>query len=1152
MDRQKSESLLGREITVKEKKYKLAEPLGGGLTSEVYRGDPFEEVGESVAVKIARPDLSEDLKQSFKKEQKVLKELDEYSREARYFPEVLAFEEACDISGVGRRMVLVQELIGQEFIPLSDLKLEYDELRLPEPLALIIGSHYLRALEIVHEAGYACRDRKLRDVRWKWGEGCRARDIRSWLDADSPGELRILDWNVVGGRAEQPDDLLQFGEFWFELLLGHKPSMRKIGEDWWPIGCLEEQPGWDEISVGVQDLLKASLYPTRSNLEGLKEKTKTLGGIWSGIQENPSDLTEDINKVDIVYQAFSRYGLLDQMSDQERDDIKGKRDELKRRRDQANEEKFVEIKRLLQNGQFDDARSKIDELPEDEPWQRWQKAYWKVLAEVGSEKVFNREDVEKLINLYPNTSSLEDLELASSVFDTNTESSMASQSLEWLLKLLKNIRLAQQAKGEGKYSEAVKRAREAKKLWIGPHSDTLKGPLQYVLEVDPSDLHKEYKEAQDESEAEGQAIAELQEGITNANSNIFSGARQAFKEGLRTTSKLLDQAEQSGESESPVVLRKCFYEAMRITAYWQRYHTEGEGPADGQAVESLGEDSIQLPRDTKAKSSPEPASLSLRILYLSEWKRSCEEEDASVLRKFQKEHSFDEMEQFLNAWQGEQDQLRTDVLGLLPLWPEQDEQTTQDAPVINEQEEAPELPPGDWTVLRYYRGSFSDDEEFEEKIQDAIDRCLDLEPVKSILGQEEIKNPAEEQAQAPAQGLELDDLLEKLQEAQAWARLARRMEKVLAIDPSGNSQAEPQSATLRMEQTTKVSEDTAASRYDKITWQVESTQGWKKKWDELCSKVRSCSSDYEKLEKVVKQAESAGWNYIVSKDFTVDFLNDWSQAMRDCQSKLEDCKTKFKSFKESLDNNSDEWSIDNEGLANAVQEFRKSLRSIPKLCTSSDDDVCKNARGQKLPSPAQSHCSETPQYDLRAPDARGGKGCDLGESRCVTFLSMRQNMEQARGSLKESYQEFLGDIRDEMQEELCNAKNEIDDKISVLDLSDSLGITSFRQLLQDIEERYEEGKKALGRGKAVCLFIRSWDEDEVLEASKFQAELEEIEKRFDRFFIQLQRQGLEAMFDFYKNLAETPQVSGKQKIDIYSRQRCISVVYRELEEINYE
>jgi len=476
------------------------------------------------------------------------------------------------------------------------------------------------------------------------------------------------------------------------------------------------------------------------------------------------------------------------------------------------------------------------------------------------------------------------------------ERSAASQSqeeLKWLLQLLWEIRQAQGAKGDGDYNGAVTHARKAKTLW--EHEHELKGPLQYVLDVDPIVLCSEYQELQEASDARTRAESSLREGIRAACSGLLENALKHFKEGLQATYWLAQQepdSAQQGQEEtqaaplSPSLLRACFSEARHIVEDWQKYikvsSTEPEGAG--------------------------PASPIVRILYLAEWKRGCDDKEAEKLRQgFVGRQLFDE---FLGAWKWEQDRLRAEVLELIArLLPCQ-------SSIREEGQSTSELISDDWIVLDYYYERFGDDSGFKSEIRRFIQQCQDSSRERLVEG--EMRKP-DERGKAPAEGAKLASIMQQLQEAQTWADCAARLESVLGAK-----------------------EYDVGRLCEDVRQQIETFQEWKEKWDRLCEEFQQGLKDdlpEEEISQVVEQAKSFGWEYVWIESIEVSRLDTWCQKMKDSRRRLCDARTAWDEFSTGIEKDVEQGGQLFDKCRRAIQDQKRCQQSIPEFHDEGLDEV---------------------------------------------------------------------------------------------------------------------------------------------------------------------------------------------------------------------
>lgn len=270
--------------------YEIQKHLGQGKTAEVYEG-VHTRSSDRVAIKIAREEMAEQVRQNFEREEEVLQKLEATEPDSGYFPRVFLRSEK------GKQPYLILSLVTAE--PLRNIALRYDN-RLSgslerEQLAIQAAISYAKMLTILHRAGFAATDRKLDDVLWT-GE-----------------QVVVLDWNAIGsGEIGQRNDLYQFGVFWHQLLLGSVPP--RDGQS------LSQHRWWDSLTYGTQQVLNQALHP---QLEARFQSAQHLQDILS---EQYTRLTTPL--MELIRQGDSLYQEGDACSKSEKKEEKERADAL--------------------------------------------------------------------------------------------------------------------------------------------------------------------------------------------------------------------------------------------------------------------------------------------------------------------------------------------------------------------------------------------------------------------------------------------------------------------------------------------------------------------------------------------------------------------------------------------------------------------------------------------------------------------------------------------------------------------------------------------------------------------------------------------------------------------------------------------------------
>ncbi len=233
--------LLGRTITLGDKRYRLLESLGSGATAVVLKGEALSEQQGQVKQYAIKFTTDED--NAIKERDNLRKLNQEQDKEKRsYFPRlhypISSSDSLRQSYYLGNEewlenYVLVQELAQGEGV--HDLLLEFPpSLALPEPLALEIGRQYVDMLVLSHKAGITSWDRKLGDLHWETANDVRLQKMLQLWREGSLGNLKVIDWNVTRDAAKKGNiakDILRFGLLWHRMLLGTEPRFQR-GETW--------------------------------------------------------------------------------------------------------------------------------------------------------------------------------------------------------------------------------------------------------------------------------------------------------------------------------------------------------------------------------------------------------------------------------------------------------------------------------------------------------------------------------------------------------------------------------------------------------------------------------------------------------------------------------------------------------------------------------------------------------------------------------------------------------------------------------------------------------------------------------------------------------------------------------------------------------
>lgn len=383
------DTLLGRTLDLdKTNRWRLVKNLGGGVTSRVYLAvrsleagqvelARFQEAGfpESLppgslaALKIGDLDWSPGLQTNFKRESDLLLDMEEVERvwDTHYFPRMIfprekgaeiiqhPWEER-EVKGKKQQVqrnlaVLVMELVQGQ--PVDRIITSQENSRLDERTALAIALQYADMLTQLHSKNKTCADRKFTDLYWLAGSGA------------SGGQLTVLDWNVFEeGSLGRELDLFRFGIFFFQMLLGAEPAFRvskEEGEEWHLVGRLRDQPGWGDLSLGTQTILRKVLHPRRESryraAQDLKSDLNRAWQLWNMKTADLVNAARETHGADVSYR-FTAAWLARRKKDQDPGySLPNDFNDLYSRLDNETkgdvENALVKIRSRFNNGRFD-------------------------------------------------------------------------------------------------------------------------------------------------------------------------------------------------------------------------------------------------------------------------------------------------------------------------------------------------------------------------------------------------------------------------------------------------------------------------------------------------------------------------------------------------------------------------------------------------------------------------------------------------------------------------------------------------------------------------------------------------------------------------------------------------------------------------------
>lgn len=224
--------------------YKLLELLGDGLTAQVFRAQA-DNPDEEVAVKALRPGLEESIVKRFESEHRMVAAVWDALRAeptGASGPNGLDDSPATPPQSYEFCAARDQQpaFVAMELMP--GRKVEWllaERGAFPELLGLRLGLQLFGLLHILHGR----MKRSYDDFKFE----------NLWWEAETQ-RLRVTDWNVLGEEkdlaAKAPWDLERGARALLRVLTGAplRPELR-----------LDQQPGWDKLSVGAQVLLRRML-----------------------------------------------------------------------------------------------------------------------------------------------------------------------------------------------------------------------------------------------------------------------------------------------------------------------------------------------------------------------------------------------------------------------------------------------------------------------------------------------------------------------------------------------------------------------------------------------------------------------------------------------------------------------------------------------------------------------------------------------------------------------------------------------------------------------------------------------------------------------------------------------------------------------------
>ncbi|MEI7987722.1 MAG: hypothetical protein WCI88_01680 [Chloroflexota bacterium] len=301
---------LGDTLEIGGKNLKILERLGGGLTSEVYRGELFIE-GEfpiKVAIKAMKTLEFPTARQAFDQESLTLAMLmhiehDRAKKEEAVWQKLnLAsvkiapiYYDQGEYEGIP---YIVMEFISGEVIP----NLIQKQGNLTESQALTAAWHLFRIMDILHtDLKKSFIDLKFDNLRW------------TIVEEKKVGQLKLIDFGTLeeikpGNMRGVKRDLLLCGVYLFAMLTGHtlKYSLGELQERAEPLLKLHK----DKMSWGTYQLLRRLLHRNSDqrpvSAKSIASEIQNLLGFWNGGEQ-------------ILKDAEDRLGLAENKSESDPD-----------------------------------------------------------------------------------------------------------------------------------------------------------------------------------------------------------------------------------------------------------------------------------------------------------------------------------------------------------------------------------------------------------------------------------------------------------------------------------------------------------------------------------------------------------------------------------------------------------------------------------------------------------------------------------------------------------------------------------------------------------------------------------------------------------------------------------------------------------------
>lgn len=255
--------MFGEKINIDGKPYFLGPYLASGLIGVVFPAfaeDDPERKKPAFAVKVPASNLTDNLKGRFWQEFDVLnatsrKWLELHPGELSPFPKTQKVSR-------GDSEVLAMEFVPDETIISRVLN---DEAPLRRERQYVGAAlQYARMLQVLHQAGYVCPDRKTDDVRW----------------LEEQKRLVVLDWNVVEPLkslgVDEKQEYAIFGSLWYQYLTGKVPS---------GLMSLLDDSAWGGLTLGMREILDGLMHGRYEADKALLDSLEA----WGRVLENDLD-----------------------------------------------------------------------------------------------------------------------------------------------------------------------------------------------------------------------------------------------------------------------------------------------------------------------------------------------------------------------------------------------------------------------------------------------------------------------------------------------------------------------------------------------------------------------------------------------------------------------------------------------------------------------------------------------------------------------------------------------------------------------------------------------------------------------------------------------------------------------------------------------